>query len=231
MEHFGIKYGLCWFSVGPQDVTGHTACADGAGSSGADWSRTDSMPSGAQAYRVGSRYVGIPHRSCCGKISMSFGLKPFLCEDSCCFWRVTLCNWVRGFQNFKGTVRSLKMTAVLPFYVVPGSIPPLSTTSQPRRPEFSETSLLYNLKSKMPQFVPVCIVRSVRVELVEHHIHDFVYQIALWNFFFPASWKLLSFAKMSQTCLQSSGVHSGVARNMAGAWNVVICTSLHLRNI
>jgi len=35
-EHFGIKYRLCWLLVGPQDVTGHAACADGAGSSGAE---------------------------------------------------------------------------------------------------------------------------------------------------------------------------------------------------
>jgi hypothetical protein len=36
MEHFSIKYGLCWMLVGPQDVTGHTACADGTGSGGAE---------------------------------------------------------------------------------------------------------------------------------------------------------------------------------------------------
>ena len=69
------KYKLCWFFVGPQDVAGHAACADGAGSIGAEWSRTDSMPRGAQAYRVGPRYDGIPHRSRCGKSSTSFDLK------------------------------------------------------------------------------------------------------------------------------------------------------------
>jgi len=142
MERFGTKCKLCWFLVGPQDVAGHAACAHGAGSTGAEWSWTDSMPGGAQAYRVGSRYDGIPHRSCCGKSSMSFGLKQFLCEDSCCPWDVTLCHWVNGFRNFETTVWFPKMTGVLPSYMVPGSVTPLPTTSQPRRPDFSEMSLL-----------------------------------------------------------------------------------------